>query len=224
MENYIQTIYSEEERPITKYPCLLAKYIIDRFKLKTGSRILDNGCGRGDFLDGFRRNGMNAHGCDLEATLINKDREQIIYGGVDFEIDNLPFPDDYFDLVFTKSVIEHIHKPFHYLKEMKRVLKPGGRIVVMVPDWQSCMYIFYDDCTHVQPYTKVSVRDTLKMVGFQDVTSEIFYQLPSVWKYPSLKVVCKMLQLLGPVKKIYKNKFIRFSRELMILGTGVKER
>lgn len=143
-------------------------------------------------------------------------------GGVDFEKDRLPFPDNHFDLVFTKSVIEHIHKPFHYLKEMQRVLKPGGRIIVMVPDWQSCMYIFYDDCTHVQPYTVTSVRDTLKMMGFQTVSSEIFYQLPCVWKYPLIKLLCKILQLLGPVKKIYKNKFMRFSRELMILGTAVK--
>ena len=222
MENYIQTIYNEKERPITKYPCQLTKYLIDRFNLKPGSKILDNGCGRGDFLEGFRVNGIDAYGCDLEISMVNKEGSQIIFGGVNFEKDKLPFPDDYFDLVFTKSVIEHIHNPSLFLKEMYRVLKPGGRIVVMVPDWYSCMYIFYDDCTHVQPYTMVGLRDTLRMMGFQNVSSEIFYQLPCVWRYPIVKIVCKILPLLGPVKKIYKNKFMRFSRELMILGTGIK--
>ena len=53
----------------------------------------------------------------------------------------------------------------------------------MVPDWQSCMFIYYDDFTHVQPYTVTGLRDALRMFGFRDVESELFYQLPVVWKY-----------------------------------------
>ena len=92
----------------------------------------------------------------------------------------------------------------------------------MVPDWHSCMYMYYDDFTHVQPYTLVGLFDTIKMFGFKHVTSELFYQLPSVWKYPQMKILCYFLQLLGPVKRISKNKFIFFSRALMVLGTGIK--
>lgn len=139
------------------------------------------------------------------------------------ERDILPFPDNSFDVVFSKSVIEHLHCPERYLNENLRVLKPGGRLILMVPDWYSQMYIFYDDYSHVQPYTKKGVIDTLRISGFQEVEAEIFYQLPSVWKYPVIKAVCKCLQTVGgPVKRLSVNKFYRFSRELMILGTGKK--
>jgi len=60
------------------------------------------------------------------------------------------------------------------------------------------------------------------MHGFRKSEAELFYQLPVVWKYPALKIISRGLQFLGPVKKIYKNKFIRWSRKLMILGTAIK--
>ena len=55
---------------------------------------------------------------------------------MDLNHDPLPFPNDYFDAVFSKSVIEHITNTEHYIKEMRRVPKPGGRLVLMVPDWE----------------------------------------------------------------------------------------
>ena len=108
------------------------------------------------------------------------------------------------------------------LKESYRVLKQGGRIISMVPDWHTCMYIYYDDHTHVQPYTKTGLRDCLRIYGFKNVESEQFYQLPIVWKYPCVKIICRFLRLLGPVKKVNKNKFYRFSRELILLASGIK--
>ena len=103
------------------------------------------------------------------------------------------------------------------------MLKPGGKLILLVPDWQTQMYIFYDDYSHVQPYTRRGIEDTLKIFGFEDVSAEIFYQLPIVWKYPEMKIVCSFLQFIGgPVKKLSKNKFYRFSRELIILGIGRK--
>lgn len=225
MNNYIETIYDEKERPLTNYPFELAAYLSQRFQIRPGSRLLDNGCGRGDFLYGFQKAGMEIYGTDIAENPVKGEwySKQNIYGGIDLENSTLPFQDNFFDVVFTKSVIEHIHKPERFLSECHRVLKPGGRIIVMVPDWHSCLYIYYDDCTHVQPYTQAGLRDTLKCFDFQEIICEKFYQLPCVWKYPSIKIVCRALQLLGgPVKKIYRNKFIRFSKELMILGTGLK--
>jgi ubiquinone/menaquinone biosynthesis C-methylase UbiE len=220
---YVETIYDPSIKPVTTYPDKLADYIIERFKIPEGSRILDNGCGRGDFQQAFKRNKhvMESWGVDISDVACKQDADYCI-SGIDLERDRLPFEDNYFDAVFTKSVLEHIHKPDHYLSECRRVLKPGGRIIVMVPDWHTQMYIFYDDFSHVQPYTKLGVKDTLKVFGFHEAEAEVFYQLPSVWKYPSVKVICKILQLFGPVKKMSKNKFYRFSRELMILGVGTK--
>ncbi len=221
MDNYLETVYDFKSHPVTAYPNELARYLISRYKIPQGVKLLDVGCGRGDFLNAFGAERIYAYGVDspLENDLVPAD---MYSGGVDLEEDRLPFSDSSFDVIFTKSVLEHIHRPANILNECHRVLKPGGRIIAMVPDWKTCMYIYYDDFTHVQPYTVDALRDALKMFRFHEVESEEFYQLPIVWKYPCVKIVCKMLQLLGPVKKVHKNKFYRFSRELIILASGIK--
>jgi len=190
--------------------------------MKKGDKLLDIGCGRGDFTRAFKDLGLDVTGIDREKG------DKAVLDGIDvrlsddFENNAFPFEDNSFDIVFSKSVIEHVGKPNNFMRETHRVLKPGGRVVTMTPDWHSQMYIFYDDPTHLHPYTCTGLKDLLAMYGFKEIKAELFYQLPVVWKYPFMKIVCLGLQLLGPVKKIYKNKLIRWSRELMILGTGIK--
>ena len=215
--NYNNTIYDEKTHPVTPYPDQLARYLMDRFALSYGGELVDLGCGRGDFLYAFQRAGMHAVGVDAE-DLGKKD----IVGNINLETDKLPFEDNSIDVVFNKSIMEHLRSPDNILKESFRILKPGGRIISMVPDWHTCMYIYYDDHTHVQPYTQTGLRDCLRMYGFKDVESERFYQLPVVWKHPTVVLICRLLRLLGPVKKVYKNKFYRFSRELILLASGIK--
>jgi len=166
--------------------------------MKKGDTLLDVGCGREEFTNGFRNLGLQVVG-----------------------IDNKPFPAKEFNFVFSKSVIEHISDPDKFMKEIYKSLKPNGRVIIMTPDWQSQLYIFYNDPTHIHPYDKDGLKDLLRIYDFQGVSSEKFYQLPVVWKYPWLKIVSKILQIF-PVKSIPKNKFIRWSRELMILATGIK--
>lgn len=221
-KNYVNIIYNLKDRPKTLYPNQLISYLIKRFKIKKKYKILDSGCGRGDFALAFAEAGLDVTGIDYTDNLGNEKLFSRL-GGINLEEDSLPFKDNSFDIVFSKSVLEHIHKPEKYLSEIYRVLKPGGKLILLVPDWQTQMYIFYDDYSHVQPYTRRGIEDTLKIFGFEDVSAEIFYQLPIVWKYPEMKIVCSFLQFIGgPVKKLSKNKFYRFSRELMILGIGRK--
>ena len=221
MSSYLKIIYNQEKRPITKYPSQLANLFFSRFNMKKGDTFLDIGCGRGDFLRGFKELGLGVFGIDSERSN-SETLKDIDVKILDIEEAPFPFEKETFDFVFSKSVIEHLWNPDNFIKESYRVLKPGGRIIVMTPDWVSQRIIFYDDFTHVHPYTKTSIDDFLKIYNFKKVEAEIFYQLPILWKYSLLKKLSKVFQVLGPVKKIYKNKFIRWSRELMILGTGIK--
>lgn len=216
MKNYIEVAYKESDKPFGEYPLQLAGYLVDRFDLKKGMKILDNGCGRGEFMHAFSQHGLEAYGADVSDFC----KESVI---VDLNNEKLPFEDNYFDVVFSKSVIEHIDNTEHYMQEMQRVLKPGGLLILLVPDWETQYKIFYYDPTHVHPYTVVSVEKLFGMMGFCDINVEKFVQLPSVWSNSFVALVSKIIRKMGPVKKIYKNKFYRFSRELMVLGVARKE-
>ena len=183
--------------------------------------LLDVGCGRGDFLKGFKGLGLDARGIDCEKSHSRISRDiDVKYS--DIEKSPFPFDDEMFDVVFSKSVIEHLFDPENFMKECRRVLKPCGRIIIMTPDWISQMKIFFDDYTHRQPYTVTGIGDILRIFGFKKTTAEIFYQLPVLWKYPVLKALSRLLALFVPVTTKSRIKFSRWSVELMILGTGVK--
>ena len=190
--------------------------------MKKGDKLLDIGCGRGDFTKGFKDLSLEVAGIDRERGDSAMLEDVDVRISSNLESNPFPFEAASFDIVFSKSVIEHIRDPRHFMEETYRVLKPGGKVITMTPDWHSQMFIFYDDYTHVHPYTATVLEDLLTIYGFKESKAELFYQLPLLWKYTFIKIVSRGLQLLGPVKRIYKNKFIRWSRELMILGSGTK--
>lgn len=215
MKNYVEVAYKEKEKPFGEYPLQLAAYLMKQYGLKKGMSILDNGCGRGEFLHAFSYFGMEAVGTDISNYCRNVEI-------VDLNKGRLPFSNNYFDVVFSKSVIEHVTDLEHYMDEMKRVLKKGGLLILMTPDWETQYKIFYRDPTHVHPYTVKAIERLLEMYDFKSVRVQRFIQLPCTWDDIFMEALSKLVRKMGPVDRIYKNKFIRFSRELMILGSGKK--
>lgn len=214
--NYISVTYNEKERPKTKYPQQLVQHLIKKFDIKKDSILLDTGSGRLEFLESFENEGLTCYGIDLDVY----DNKKIFK--VNLETEKLPFDDNTFDVVYSKSMLEHIHRPQSYMKEVLRVLKPEGKFIVLVPNWLTSIYLYFYDSDHKQPYTEAALSDLLKISGFKDVQTEEFFQLPILWKYPVLKIVSKFLQIFGCPKRIVKNKFIRWSRETMVLGSCKK--
>ena len=221
MSDYVSTIYNEKVRPKTAYPLELCAHLVQRFNIPKKAKILDVGCGRGDFLEAFQTQGLEASGIDREPSAASV-APSVAVKYCDLEKDTFPFADGTFDVVFSKSVLEHLFNPEKFLLECRRILKPGGRIVLMTPDWVSQMKIFFDDYSHRQPYTVTGVKDVLDIFGFKETQAGLFYQLPVLWRYPALKILSRILQWVVPVTTKSRIKFIRWSVELMVLGTGVK--
>lgn len=218
MSDYLKVIYSEKERPYTNYPEKLCRYLFQRFGLNKNQKLLDLGCGRGEFLRGFAKLGMETEGLDgcSGAKGLNKGHKVEI---ADLE-GVLPYPDDTFDVIFCKSVIEHFYYPEKIFKEAHRILKPGGKFITMTPDWEAVYRTFYEDYTHRTPFTLASLKDIYAIFGFKDISVCKFRQLPLLWKFPFLNMFSSVIAAVSPRSKI---KAIRFSKEIMLLGCADKK-
>jgi len=224
--SYLEVVYDEKRTPKSGYPDKLANYLCKRSGLEKGDKFLEIGPGRGDFLLAFKRLGLNCYGVDIEVNP-NLSKEVEVKSG-DVERDKLPYADSEFDVVYHKSLIEHMDSPDNLMREAYRVLKPGGKVIVLTPDWVSQMKVFYEDITHKRPYDQTAVRDALAMGGFRNIVVERFHQLPIVWSLPPVKFVTAFLRIFlsAPggrrITKFTRIKFFRWAVELMVLGVGEK--
>ncbi|MCJ7691884.1 MAG: methyltransferase domain-containing protein [Sedimentisphaerales bacterium] len=97
-------------------------------RVNTDGRILDNGCGIGLLFE--RLDPCRVVGLDLSIEMLrraSKYSDQLVLGSSE----QLPFKDDSFDMVFCRSLIHHLPNPCEAVREMHRVLKPGGEVVLV---------------------------------------------------------------------------------------------
>jgi SAM-dependent methyltransferase len=102
-----------------------------------GLKVLDVGCGNGYVLSRYARQGAEVTGVDLTGTAVDLSRKRFALEnlpGTFLETDGetLPFPDNSFDIVCSMGVLHHTANPAPMVHEMHRVLKPGGRCIVML--------------------------------------------------------------------------------------------
>lgn len=223
MADYLKVVYDEKSHPYTKYPEQLVAYLFQSFEMKQGLKFLEAGCGRGEFLLNFQKMGLECYGVDLSIEAKNfLAKSNIPVEVCNADKDRLPFPDNTFDIIYNKSFLEHLREPDHFLKEAQRVLKPGGLILCLVPDWESNYKIYFDDFTHRTPFTSVSLNDIFQICDFEKIQVYKFRQLPIVWKFPALNYFCAAISPFIPVRT--KTKFFRWSRELMLVGSAYKKK
>jgi len=219
MGDYLSVVYDEGARPYTDYPAKLCHYLFQSFNMQKGMRMLEPGCGRGEFLRHYREMGLDVYGLDLSPEAQNL-AQDIPIPVCNVENEDMPFPDNHFDVVYNKSFLEHLREPDRFFSEAHRVLKPGGLLLCLVPDWEANYKIYFDDYTHRTPYTIVSLTDIYKIFDYANVNVFKFRQLPIVWKYPWMNYVCSAISPFVPVRT--QTKFLRWSRELMLVGSGRK--
>ncbi len=133
------------------------QYIYGRFAdgLPKGAKVLIVGVMGGRDYYFFRNLGYDVEALDIGP---QHDIEPVIIANVE---EDLPYPDDTFDGVLIGEVLEHLELDTRALKNVRRVLKPAGRLIVSIP--------FYNDWEegHVRIHSPVSARRLLQMGGFQ---------------------------------------------------------
>lgn len=110
--------------------------IIEELEISPEDKVLDCGCGDGFCLKILSELGKkNIIGVDLDKKILSffKSRVSNIFIA-NSDIYHLPFRSEYFDKIYSFEVLEHIEDDEMALEEMYRVLKPGGKLVVTVPN------------------------------------------------------------------------------------------
>lgn len=130
----ISTHYSDSYAG--KYTAPMHDSLIKELALITFASLLDVGCGTGTFLSIVsKRFDVKVSGIDISPGMIEKSRE-MLGGGADLRVgdsEHLPWNDKSFDVVTCIASFHHYPNPEPVLMEMKRVLKPGGRVIIADP-------------------------------------------------------------------------------------------
>jgi len=106
--------------------------------LEGTERVLDVGCGTGFGTEGLLAYAEDVVGVDQSPHQLGKARERLDERtGVSFSLgdaENLPFEDDAFDAAWSSGSIEYWPRPVLGLREMRRVVEPGGKVLVIGPN------------------------------------------------------------------------------------------
>lgn len=108
--------------------------IIERYVPLAGRRVLDLGCGLGEYVRAFAREGAHAYGCDIARDRLVTGRQRGAPGLLQAAGEALPLASGTLDVVVLNEVIEHVTDDRATLAEVARVLTPGGIAVVYAPN------------------------------------------------------------------------------------------
>jgi SAM-dependent methyltransferase len=141
-------------------------------ELAPGARVLDVGCGRGVALGPLADRGFEAHGMEMsEAAACGADPRATICIAPDLAAAG--YTAESFDQIVIWHVLEHLLDPRAVLEECHRILKPGGRLVVAVPNfssWQARIagagWFHLDAPRHLYHFPLAALRKLIARCGF----------------------------------------------------------
>ncbi len=158
----------------------IAISLLKRHK-KDIQNVFDLGCSTGIFLGMVAKEGWTPYGSDVNRSLVEKN--QMSYGNqVKLQVGNgIDFPDQHFDAVTLFDSIEHMPNPINTLKEVARVVKDDGLVVISTPNVNGLFprLTFYLLCKpfgawehptppgHVFQFSKKTLRKTLEKAGLE---------------------------------------------------------
>jgi len=150
--------------------------VIAELALPLGARILDAGCGSGRNMLELARHGT-VTGVELSATSAQLARAREVGEVVEGSVLEMPFADGSFELAMCLDVIEHLDDDVAALRELRRVLVPGGRLLITVPAY-TWLWSGHDVINHHRRrYTRRSLQAVAERAGWEQVRTTYFNSL-----------------------------------------------
>jgi methionine biosynthesis protein MetW len=155
-----------------------------------GARVLDVGCGSGVLLARMKSLGWDAQGVEVDPGGVTAARARgvPVHQG---QLADAKFPDNYFDAVHSAHVIEHVHDPVALLRECFRILKPGGKLVILTPNTASfghkhfrAAWLNLDPPRHLMLFNRPNLRTAAEQQGF--IVQRLDTTIRSAWVYGTL--------------------------------------
>jgi SAM-dependent methyltransferase len=142
--------------------------------------LLDAGCGEGQFLALAQQAGWDCVGCDFGLRTAYPDGVVVKAGNLD---QHLPFQDEMFDAVTNWAVIEHVRGPLQAVREMYRVLRPGGHLFLDTPladDWcerlAAARSHWFGPPEHLHVLSALGLRTLVERAGFEVVWHAPYFE------------------------------------------------
>lgn len=139
--------------------------------------LLEIGCGRGEFLTRMQRLGWRVSGIDPDPAAVASARQS---PGLDLRcgsLDEIGFPANSFHVITMNHVIEHVHDPLKLLQECRRILRPGGKIVLTTPNtwsWGHKLFTSHwrglEPPRHLMLFSPPAMQECADRSGFETVT------------------------------------------------------
>jgi SAM-dependent methyltransferase len=149
---------------------------IARLGLPAGARILDAGCGSGRNMVELARHGA-VTGVELSPTSVRLARERDCGEVLEGSVLDMPFDQGSFDLTVSLDVIEHLQDDVAALRELRRVTKPGGALLVTVPAYQ-WLWSGHDEINHHhRRYNRRTLLAAAESAGWREERSSHFNSL-----------------------------------------------
>lgn len=207
-----QEFYRQEYRrlkPNWRDSLTIYRDIIDQ-NTNSNTRILDVGCGHGDFLKPVYDKTPHTYGVDPDKEALKKNT--LIKNKIIGVVEELPFESNFFDLVISEWVLEHLPDPEKAFHEICRVLKPGGKVVFLTPNvWNYNIWIIRAIPNRFHDFF------TRKLYGRKEGDT-----YPVRYKINSVKKIAKILEPIGFKKsQLILNgdpSYISFNRPLFALA------
>jgi len=134
IKDFYETTYYGNAKA-TATPSLHLRNLADKLSMGLASQVLDIACGTGEWLRVLDENGHHVNGVDISDKAIEICKSSMPAGNFYCQdAQRIPYPDNRFDLVSCLGSLEHFPDKPSSIVEMKRVTRPGGKILILVPN------------------------------------------------------------------------------------------